>query len=76
VFNLDKRRRWRLEIGYMNQWYWRSAETQEGLKRINHRPRVTMALDAPFRIRSRQKPASFSLDEVMTKVSTAHAGKN
>jgi Protein of unknown function (DUF2490) len=51
VFNLDKRRRWRLETGYMNQWYWNSAETQEGLKRINHMLRVTIVLDAPLRSR-------------------------
>jgi hypothetical protein len=51
VFNLDKRRRWRLETGYMNQWYWTSAETQEGLKRINRTLRVTIVLDAPIRSR-------------------------
>jgi hypothetical protein len=51
AFNLDKRQRWRLETGYMNQWYWNSAETQEGLKRINHMLRVTIVLDAPLRSR-------------------------
>jgi hypothetical protein len=51
VFSLDKRQRWRLEVGYMNQWYWHSVEIQEGLKRINHTLRLTIVVNAPFRSR-------------------------
>ncbi len=51
VFNLDQKGRWQLETGYMNQKYYNSSETQEGLKRINHTLSVTLVLSVPFRTR-------------------------
>jgi hypothetical protein len=47
-FNLDKKKRWKLEVGVLNQSYWNSQETMSGRKRINHTLRMGVTFNAPF----------------------------
>jgi hypothetical protein len=49
AYSLDKRREIRLEVGYMNQIFWKSPDTESGLSRMNHTIRVTLTADLPLK---------------------------
>nr|WP_198999620.1 DUF2490 domain-containing protein [Flavobacterium sp. ASV13] len=49
AYSLDKRREIRLELGYMNQIFWKSPDTESGLSRMNHTFRITLTTDLPFK---------------------------
>jgi len=49
AYSLDKKREIRLELGYMNQSFWKSADTENGRSRINHTIRITLTTDLPMK---------------------------
>lgn len=49
AYSLDKRREIRMELGYMNQIFFKSADTESGLSRMNHTIRITLTTDLPFK---------------------------
>lgn len=49
IFPLDKKRLWRLEMGYSLQTVWRPATTASGLRRVNHIFSIVIKSDAPFK---------------------------
>ena len=49
VYSLDKKREIRMEVGYMHQSFWKSADTQDGKSRINHVIRFTLSTDLPMK---------------------------
>jgi hypothetical protein len=38
-----------MEVGYMHQSFWKSADTQDGKSRINHVIRFTLSTDLPMK---------------------------
>lgn len=48
AYALNAKREMRIELGYMNQSFWRSPETQSGRSRVNHTIRLTFTKDLPF----------------------------
>lgn len=49
AYSLDKHQEIRMEVGYMNQSFWRSADTESGRSRINHTIRLTLTTDLPMK---------------------------
>lgn len=46
--NLDKRKEWHLELGYMHQPNFDTSPETDNRSRVNHALRVTLTSDAPF----------------------------
>jgi hypothetical protein len=49
AYSLDKKREIRMELGYMNQIFWKTPNTVSGLSRMNHTIRLTLTTDLPFK---------------------------
>lgn len=49
VYALDPKREFRIEVGYMNQSFWKSADTEEGRSRVNHTLRISITSDYPLK---------------------------
>jgi hypothetical protein len=53
AYSLDKHREIRMELGYMNQSFWKSVDTEEGRSRVNHVIRITLTTDLPLKHKSK-----------------------
>lgn len=49
AYALNLKRELRIELGYMHQSFWKSADTDKGKSRVNHTIRLTVTADLPLK---------------------------
>ena len=67
-FGLNYNNTIRLELGYMNQIFFKSPDTEGGLSRMNHTIRITLTTDLPFKRKEHVKHTIlFKLEYLFTR---------